>query len=135
MKHLAYPKKTIKEVAWLIEHHMIMVPLTKMPQGRKMHWFLHPHFLNLMQLFKADISGTIPSDYSLYEKILKQYRDSTSKIKTMPKPLLNGKEIIKLTSIKEGKKIGKLLEKLLHQQLEHKIQNKNQAIKYIKKQI
>ena len=135
MKRLAYPLKTIKEVAWLIEHHMIMQQLLEMPQGRKMHWFLHPYFLNLMQVFKADIAGTIPEDYSLYEKILKSYRTSIKKIPKMPKPLLNGKEIMKITGLKAGKKVGELIKKLLHQQLEHRIKNKDEAIQYIKKQV
>ncbi len=127
------PRKFIDEVGWLVEHHMMMVELLKMPEGKKLKWFLHPWFLNLMEVFKADAAGTTPSDLSLYDEIRKTYRESVKKIPYIPKPLLTGKEIMEILKIKPGKKVGDLLEELHERQLSGLIENKNEAIVWINK--
>lgn len=122
----------MEEVKWLVEHHMIMVPLVEMPEARKRHWFLHPWFLNLMELFKADAAGTTPTDLSLYEKILKLYRASTKKMPRAPKPLLTGEDVMKIRNLKPGKKVGKILEQLREKQLGGKMKTKKEALQWLK---
>jgi tRNA nucleotidyltransferase/poly(A) polymerase len=130
---LRYPRKFIEEVCWLVEHHMMMVPLTTMAEGRKLHWFLHPWFLNLMQVFKADAEGTTPSDLGLYEEIYALYRASTEKMPTAPKPVIEGEEVMKILKIKPGKKVGGILADIREKQLAGEIRNKSEALAYLKK--
>jgi tRNA nucleotidyltransferase/poly(A) polymerase len=130
---LRYPRKFIEEVCWLVEHHMIMVPLVEMAEGRKRHWFLHPWFLNLMQVFKADAEGTTPTDLALYEKIFSLYRASLKKMPVLPAPLLHGEDVMKVLGIKPGKKVGEIMAEIKEKQLEGKIKTKKQALAWIKK--
>lgn len=133
LNRLRFPRKFIEEIEWLVLHHMMMMPLTEMPEGKKRKWFLHPWFLNLMQVFKADAEGTVPSDLSLYEKILALYRQSMKKMPKVPKPLVAGEDVMKILKIKPGKKVGEILEEIQEKQLAGKITTKKQALAYIKK--
>ena len=132
LTRLRFPKKTVEEVCWLVEHHMMMVPLVEMPEGRKRHWFLHPYFLNLMQLFKADAEGTLPTDLSLYEKILKLYRKTMKEMPKEPKPLLTGHNVMKELGIKPGEKVGEVLDELREKQLAGDLKTEKKALEWLK---
>lgn len=134
LNRLRFPKKAVNQICWIIEHHMMMIPLTTMAEGRKRHWFLHPYFLNLMQLFKADIEGTIPQDFSLYDEIYDLYRKSMKEVPKEPKPLLKGEDIMKELGIKPGEKVGQILDKLREKQLAKELKTKKQALKWLKSQ-
>ncbi len=130
---LKFPRKFIAEVCWMIEHHMMMVPLVDMSEGRKLHWFLHPLFLNLMQVFKADIEGTDPQDFSLYEKILELYRESINRMPEEPAPLITGKEVMEVLGIGAGERVGRILNEMREKQLGGEIKTKKQAVSLLKK--
>lgn len=130
---LKFPRKTINEICWLIEHHMMMTPLTTMSEGRKRYWFLHPYFLNLMQVFKADIEGTIPKDYSLYDEIYELYRKSMKEMPKEPKPLISGLDVMKILGIKPGERVGRVLEEIREKQLAGEIKTKKEAKELLKK--
>lgn len=133
LSRLRCPNKFIEEVCWMVEHHMMMVPLVDMPEGRKRHWFLHPWFLNLLQVFKADAQGTVPTDLSLYEKIHNLYRKSMKKMPSAPPPLLHGEDIMKILKMKPGKKVGEILTDLREKQLSGEIKTKKQALAWLEK--
>lgn len=132
LKRLRFSKRTVEEVAWLVEHHMMMVPLTEMPDSRKRHWFLHPYFLNLMQLFKADAEGTKPTNLSLYEKIYDLYHKHTKEMPKEPEPLLSGHDVMVITGIKPGPKVGEIMEQMREKQLGNELKNKEDAINWLK---
>jgi poly(A) polymerase len=133
LSRLHFPRKIIDQVTWLVEHHMMMVPLTQMPEGRRRHWFLKPYFLNLMQVFKADAEGTIPSDLSLYDEIYSLYHKTIKEIPRLPKVLIDGNDLMTLLKIKPGKKVGKILDDVREKQLEGLLKSKKQALDYAKK--
>ncbi len=133
LDRLKCPRKFIAEVCWLIEHHMMMMPLVEMSEGRKLHWFLHPWFLNLMQVFKADIEGTEPKDFTLYEKIFELYRESVQRMPKEPEPLITGKEVMETLGISPGERVGRVLQELREKQLGGEISTKRQAVSLLKK--
>jgi poly(A) polymerase len=132
LTRLRFPRKFVEEIEWLVEHHMIMVPLVEMPLARKRHWFLQPYFLNLMQVFKADAEGTVPSDLTLYNTILSLYRESMEKMPYIPESLLTGEEIMKILDIKPGQKVGQMLADIREKQLAGELKTKQQALAYLK---
>lgn len=132
LKRFKFDKKTIDRVAWVIEHHMMVVPLFEMPNARRRHWFLQPGFTDLMEVYRVDAMGTEPVDLSQYHQIKKLYNHEIAKLKLMPKQLINGEEIIKTLNIKEGKEVGEILKQIREKQLDGEIENKKQAIEYLK---
>ncbi len=133
LKRLKFDKKTIKRVKWLIEHHMMVLPLFKMNEGRRRHWFMQPGFEELLEVYRADAMGIIPMDISMYEKLKKLYHHEIAKLKLMPKNLLSGTEIMKLLKIEPGKQIGKILKDLREKQLNGDLKTKNEAKLYVQK--
>jgi len=130
---LKFPKKFVDEIAFLVGHHMMMGALIEMPDSRKSYWYHHDLMPDLLVLFKADIAGTVPSDFSLYQEIENQYFEYLKRIPERPKPLLNGNEIMELLGIEPGPKIKEIIDLLTSEQLERKVLNKQQAIDWVKK--
>lgn len=131
LKRLNFSQKSIKEVCWLIAHHMMVVPLLEMPDDRRRHWFLQPHFENLLELYRADSAGTLPRRLDLYQKVKRLYKEEIAKLKLMPKQLVSGDEIMKILEMKPGKKVGEILENIRQQQLGGKLRTKSAAKKFI----
>ena len=94
----------------------------------------------LMMLIFADISATIPQktkrpDYTEYQKLKKRIADlrkKTGRQNTLPKPLVNGNDLIKDLRLKSGPEIGKLLILAREAQLSGKIKTKAQALALLK---
>ena len=51
----------------------------------------------------------------------------------LPKPLIDGNEVMKILKIKPGKKVGKILEELREKQLTGKIKDREGAVREVKK--
>jgi len=135
LKRLKFSRKDIDHITWLTSHHMIMENLIEMPKGRQRHWFLHEWFPELLELFRVDIEGTDPSEFTLYNRIQTLYNDfleHLEKNKPQLKNYLNGEEIMKILKIPAGPEIGKILQDLKEKQLAHEIKSKDEAVEWIK---
>lgn len=132
LKRLAFPRRIIEKVDWLIRHHMMVVPLFEMPDNRKKHWFLQPHFEDLLEVYRSDALGIIPLDLSAYHGLKKLYLHEIAKLKLMPKQLLKGDEIMKILKIEPSKKLGEIIKELREKQLEGEIKTKKEAKAFIK---
>jgi len=131
LRRLKFPKYFIKRVCFAIEHHFNMKQIIEMNAGTRMKWFKKPAFPVLTTVFKADITGTDPSDYSMYDQLEALYKKAEKKIAKEPKKLIDGDEVMKLLNIKPGPKLGEIMEELHEKQLGGEITNKRTAIKWI----
>jgi len=132
LRRLKFPNKSIEKICWLIEHHMMVVPLFEMPKDRQRHWFLNPWFPDLLEVYRADALGIKPIDLSMYEDLKRMYRHEIAELKLLPKLLLSGEEIMKVLKIKPGKQIGEIQEKIYFKQLADEVKTKEDAEKFIK---
>ncbi|MFA4891242.1 MAG: CCA tRNA nucleotidyltransferase [Candidatus Gracilibacteria bacterium] len=132
LKRLKFSKKDTTRICWLIEHHMMVVPLIKMPKKRKRHWFLLDGFPELLELYRADALGIEPVDLTLYHNLKRLYKHEIAELKLMPQRLISGDEIMKALKIPAGKKIGKLLARIRSEQLGGKLKTKKDALEFIK---
>ncbi|MGC9048618.1 MAG: CCA tRNA nucleotidyltransferase [Patescibacteria group bacterium] len=135
-----------EKVAWLVQHHMLLVQgdISKMRPSTIEKYFFNQNMPgeNLLKLAFVDISATIPPDgkpdfsnfYQMIERIERLKSLSATK-KELPKPLLNGYEIMEEFNLKPGPKIGQLLAALREEQLSGRIKEKEEAIKFLQKQM
>lgn len=133
LNRLKFPKKIIDRVDWLIRHHMMVVPLFEMTAGRRRHWFLQPGFEELLEVYRADALGIIPTDLSAYEKMKKLYLHEIAKLKLMPKTLISGEDVMKILKLKEGERVGEVLKDIREKQLDGELKNKKDARAYLEK--
>ena len=120
-------KKTREKIAWLIEHHMMMGSFISLGDTRKGHWYFHPWFPELLQLFWLDIAGTDPADFRLYDDIVKDYNGFLDAHPRPEKPLLTGDEVMKLLGLRPGEEVGKVLSALHEAQIRRQITTKKDA--------
>lgn len=132
LNRLKFPKKIVDRVDWLIRHHMMIIPLLDVPEARRRHWFLQPGFPELLEVYRADILGTVPTDLSVYDQLKKLYRHEIAKLKLMPKQLISGDEIMKILKIKQGQQVGRILKEIREKQLGHEIKTSKEAKQYLK---
>ncbi len=127
---LQCPVRRREKITWLIRHHMHMAFL-ELSEERKAHWYFHPWFPELLQLFRLDIAGTTPADYKLYERIIQDRNTFLDAHPRPEKPLLDGSEIMALLGLRPGEEIGRLSRELLLAQTRKEVTTKKEAMAYL----
>ncbi len=130
---LGMSNKRKEKISWIIEHHMMMGSFFEMNDERKAHWYFHQWFPELLRLFWLDIAGTTPSNFELYDKIIKDYEQYLDAHPAPVKPLLDGKRIMELTGIRPGARIGEILDELHDAQVRGEVSSKKEAEVFVKK--
>lgn len=133
-----------ERVAWLVQHHMLLVQgdISKMKPSTIEKYFFNSNVPgeNLLKLAFVDISATVPPDgrpdFSSFNQMterIEQFKNLSATKKELPRPLLNGHEVMKEFGLKPGPKIGELLTALREEQLEGRIKDRDEAIEFLKK--
>jgi poly(A) polymerase len=131
LRRLKFSTKDIDIIAWLVQHHMMVYNVMTMEVGRRRHWFLNPWYLDLLEVNRCDVAGTIPADFKTHDEVLELYRADMKELPKEPERLLTGEEIMEILGLKPGKKIAEILERLRFLQLEKKLKTKAQAEKWL----
>jgi len=130
---LQCPKKRRDKISWLVKHHMMMGAFFEMDDTRKSHWYFHPWFPELLQLFWLDVAGTTPSEFDLYDRIMKDYDTFLDAHPRPPKALLSGEDIMEMLHLKPGEEVGRILKSLHQAQIEKHVTTKAEAIEFVKR--
>ncbi|HLC75841.1 MAG TPA: CCA tRNA nucleotidyltransferase [Candidatus Peribacterales bacterium] len=131
------PAKRREKICWLVRHHMMMGAFydpsgkQEIAEERKAHWYYHPWFTELLQLFWLDIAGTDPSNFSHYEAIEKDFHRFLDTHPRPPKPLCTGEDVMEILGIGPGARVGEILAALYDKQIKKEILTKEEAKKFI----
>jgi hypothetical protein len=106
---------------------MMMGSFAGLNNQRKSHWYHHPWFQELLQLFWLDIAGTAPSGFGLYESIVADYNAFLDSHPRPQKPLLSGTEVMEILGLQPGERVGDILKQLHQAQLEKQVTKKAEA--------
>lgn len=134
LERLQCPKERRQKIDWLIRHHMSMTFL-EMPTERKAHWYYHPWFASLLQVFWLDIAGTTPSEFDLYNDIVADYHQFLDAHPAPQKPLLTGKDLIEQLGLHAGATVGQLLKIVHDAQIRQEVHTQAEALAYAKTQL
>lgn len=120
------------KICWLVQHHMMMGTFFEIDDERKAHWYYHPWFMELLQLFWLDICGTDPPIFSLYDAIINDYNHYLDANPRPKRPFLDGNTVMEMLKLPPGEEVGRIL-KLLHEaQIKGKVQSKKEAMEFVK---
>ncbi|PIR53804.1 hypothetical protein COU75_04270 [Candidatus Peregrinibacteria bacterium CG10_big_fil_rev_8_21_14_0_10_42_8] len=133
LDRLQFPRKRQEKICWIIDHHMMMGTFEGLETSRKAHWYYHPWFIELLQVFWLDISGTTPSNFDLYDSIIKDYNAFLDTNPRPKKPLLSGDEIMEALELTPGEEVGRILKELETAQTEKTVTTKKEALEFIKR--
>lgn len=131
LQRLQCPRRRIEKIDWLVRHHMSMTFL-EMPDERKSHWYFHPWFSELLQLFWLDIAGTTPANFDLYDGIIRDYHAFLDAHPRPKKPLISGNEVMEILGIGPGEEVGKILRQLHEAHLKGAVTTKNEAKDFLR---
>jgi poly(A) polymerase len=132
-KRLQMPAKRIEKISWLVAHHMMMSAFKDLSESRKAHWYFHPWFKELLELFYLDIAGTDPADFALYDSIVNDYNVFLNAHPAPVKPLLSGDDVMAIMGLKPGEEVGKALSALLDAQNKKEVTTKKEAKDFLQK--
>jgi len=133
-----------EKISWLIKNHLLLLnsDLETMKNSTLEKYFLKDKVLGdtLQKLMFVDALASVRLDgktsldlyRALKRKLAKLFKTVETKI-TLPKPVLNGNEIMKTLTIPAGPVIGAIIERLREEQLSGKIKKKKQAVEFLKK--
>lgn len=130
-KRFLLSTSVISKLEFLVAHHMMIGNLLEMTEHRKAHWYFHRWFNDLLIVFYADIAGTIPADFSLYNAV---YADYCAFIDAHPKrlqSLLNGKEIMQILQIKPSAQVEDVKRQIEEHMINGSITTKAQAVDFV----
>jgi poly(A) polymerase len=123
-------------VKWLIRNHMLVFNSNP---ARLRNTTIEKYFFSdrypsklLLTLIECDARASVPAYANKVDKLkpLRILKKRLSKIgEQPPKPLLSGREVMKILDLTAGPRIGKILRKLREAQLGGKIKNKQEAKK------
>jgi putative nucleotidyltransferase with HDIG domain len=132
LDRLQFPAERRDKICWIIEHHMMMGTFAQLDNTRKHHWYYHPWFIELLQVFWLDVSGTTPSNFDLYESIITDYNAFLDANPRPNKSLLSGDEVMQQLGIQPGEIVGRILRALFQAQNEKIVTTKKEALEFIK---
>lgn len=129
LRRFGRSKDEIKAVCFVVENHMKMHRFFEMKKSKQIALFESPYFDMLLKIHDADVS--MRPNMSQRKEIL-ELKDKFMVEKAMPKPIINGKDVLAHADIK-GKDIGIVLEELWEAQLEGAFVDKKGGIKRLRK--
>ncbi|BDU49997.1 CCA tRNA nucleotidyltransferase [Haliovirga abyssi] len=133
IKKMTSSKELAKNVFSLIKYHMVPFNFSKSINRKTIKKLsVKVDFLNLMLLHKADYLGRKNIDENIL--YVKESIEIYENIKEETKPIIKGKDVIKL-GIKPGPEIGKILKLIYIAQLEEKFSDYESGIKYLENYI
>ncbi|MBN1258992.1 CCA tRNA nucleotidyltransferase [Candidatus Peregrinibacteria bacterium] len=135
LRRLKFPTAQITKICWLIEHHMSVGYIPEMRRAHQAAMFWHPWFEDLLRLLYCDAHGAIPVDLSLYDQLMKMYKDFRDEklLESHFHTLVTGEEIIKEFGIPPSPAVSEILASVREAQIEGDVKTKAQAKKFIKK--
>jgi len=133
LDRLQCPLKRKDKICWLVGHHMMMGTFEDIDDERKAHWYYHPWFIELLQLFWLDIAGTGMQRYDLYDAIIDDYNHFLDRNPRPARPLLTGDEVMEILGIQPGARVGEILQALHDAQIKKQVTMKKEAVEFLKK--
>ncbi|MCM8782130.1 MAG: CCA tRNA nucleotidyltransferase [Candidatus Omnitrophica bacterium] len=128
LKRLRFSNGEMKKIVYCVDNHMRVMNAMKMREATLKKLFLKDTFETELKLHKLDCIAS-HNDLKVY-KFLKRRYEEFKKRPVLPKPILNGYEIMKM-GFKEGPIIGKIQRDLVDRQLEGGIRTKGNAKEWV----
>jgi poly(A) polymerase len=133
-----------EKISWLIKNHLLLLngDIKTMKNSTLEKYFFKDRALGraLQKLMFVDALASVRADgkastdlyYALKRRLVKLFKTVEAK-SVLPKPVVNGHEIMKALDIPASPVIGRIIERLREEQLSGKIKKKKQALTFLKR--
>ncbi|MES2595816.1 MAG: CCA tRNA nucleotidyltransferase [Verrucomicrobiota bacterium] len=129
MRRLKFPNDVIEPTQVAVEHHMAFKDVKKMKKSTLKRMMARPTWPDELALHRVDCLGSngLLDNYDF----MKAKSEEFSQQPLIPKPLLNGRDLIDL-GWQPGKHLGDVLTKVQDAQLEGTITTREEAVEWLK---
>jgi|GEM_PF-16383 len=124
LKRLRFSNGDIRKIIYCIDNHMRIMNAMRMRESTLKQMFLKDTFETELELHRLDCMAS-HGDLKIY-RFLKRRYEAFKKTPQMPRPVLNGHEIMAM-GFKEGPVIGRIQKAMVAMQLEGRIKSKGKA--------
>jgi poly(A) polymerase len=128
LKRFRFSNDETRKIVYCIDNHMCLMNAMKMREATLKRMFLKDTFETELELHRLDCIAS-HSDLKIYKFLKRKYR-TFKKRPILPKPILNGHDIMNM-GFKEGPMIGRIQKRLIDLQLERRIASKRKAKKWV----
>jgi putative nucleotidyltransferase with HDIG domain len=135
---LKFSSADTAKIAWLVKNHMVPHDFAQMKLSTRRKWGLNPYFSDLLRVYTADARAAIPASGRVNKNPqgLKEGLQILQEVKNTPalrKPLLSGKDVMKVLQIEPGPRVGKVLAFLEEKKLAGELATAAAALTFLKK--
>ena len=130
LKRLKFSNKDREDIVACVENHMRMMEAPKMREATLKRLMSRATFSEELELHRIDCIAS-HRDLTIWRFLNKKYKEF-KKRPVIPKPILNGHQLIKL-GFTPGPIFGKILQELVDMQLEGKLKNKLEAKRWVER--
>lgn len=139
-RRLKFPNIERELIVWLVKNHMKIGDVPKLNIVNRRRLLMDHRFVWLLKVFKADIMGTKPRKFDLYDENVKLYEQVNKEFeieRKKPKhiPLISGYDLIQRFDLNPSPQFKKILISVEDAQLAGKIKTKAEALELVKKMI
>lgn len=118
------PNAVIERIAVIIAEHQKFADIDRMRPGRLMNWAMQPHFVELLEVHRADCAGS-HRDMSAYETALKTLEE-IRRLSALPPHIVTGATLVAM-GLTPGPEFKSLLISCYEAQLEGRITNEEEG--------
>jgi tRNA nucleotidyltransferase/poly(A) polymerase len=134
LRRLKFHNDVIDPAVEAVANHMVFKDVQKMRVSKLKRFMARPYFEDEMELHRVDCTSShgMIDNYEFLRAKQEEFATQTEPL--IPKPLLNGHDIMAL-GIPAGPKIRDLLTQAQNLQLESQLQSREEALEWLKSQV
>ncbi len=129
LNRLRYPNQVIENVSLMVSRHMQFMNVQQMRTAKLKRFMAAETFPLEIELHRVDCDSS--NGFRDNYDFLNEKKEEFSHQPLIPKPLINGNDLIQDFMIPSGPDIGKILNAVQTEQLEGRLSDKEQAYRYV----
>ncbi len=129
LSRLRYPNKVIETVKFMVSRHMQFMHVQDMRTAKLKRFMSADTFPQEIELHRVDCDSS--NGFRDNYDFLLQKKDDFSKEPLIPKPLINGRDLMDEFNLPPGPQIGKILRAVQTEQLEGRLFDKTGAFTFV----
>lgn len=139
LRRLRFPGQTVKDIQWLVSHHMFARNFDTMREAKRRRYALHPLMPKLLMVMKADLYGTEPLHMEFFHEVKEIYEQAKKQgIEEERKKIaeiITGKDLMQHFNLSPGPFLGIVKEVARNACLEGAVKDKKEAVAWLDKHI
>ncbi len=133
LRRLRYPNQVIDEVSFMVSRHMQFMHVQDMRTAKLKRFMAAETFPQEIELHRVDCDSS--NGFRDNYDFLHLKKEEFAKEPLIPRPLLNGSDLMSEFSLSPGPQIGQILRAVQTEQLEGRISDKNAALRFVKQSL